>query len=183
MEARVKAHTRRGKHGFEMVREYQREYEGILPENFPLTSKVTFPDFDKGTLESYNAVAEASRRLINEQLKHKKLEKYEGLLRRGLFKLGQIVRDKLDIKKDYKEIKVLGKKYGPVFVAYAIALEVIEDIILPAIAIEMGRPEAVPVLLAWHSEWFMWPLYFGVHKLLHKHKKLEKAFYYIMETK
>jgi hypothetical protein len=148
-----------------------------------LTSKVTLLDFDEGTQESYNAVAEASRRLIDEQLKHRKLGKYEGLLRRGLSKIGQIVRDKLDIKKDYREIKALGKKYGPVFIAYAIALEVIEDIILPAISIEMGKPEFVPILLAWHSEWFMYPLYFGVHKLLHKHKKLEKAFYYIMETK
>ena len=182
MEARVKAHTRRGRHGFEMVREYQREYEAVPPEYLPLTSKVTLPDFDKGTPESYDAVAEASRRLIQEQLKHnKKLGKYESLLRRGLSKVEQIVKDKLNIKKDYAEVKALGKKYGPVFVAYAIAIEVIEDVILPAICIKMGRPEAVPILLAWHSEWFMYPLYFGVHKLLHKHKKLEKAFYVILE--
>jgi len=181
VEARVRAHTRRGRHGFEMVREYQREYEAI-PPGYQLTSKVTLPDFDKGTTESYDAVAEASQRLIEEQLKHnRKLGKYESLLRRGLSKVGQIVKSKLDIRNDYREIKALGKKYGPVFVAYAIAIEVIEDVILPAICIKMGKPEIVPIILAWHSEWFMYPLYFGVAKLLKKHKKLEKAFYVIME--
>ena len=180
MEARVKAHVRQGRHGLEMVREYGREYDPIQP-GLPLNTHITLPDFDKGTPESYNAVVEATHRLIEEQLKYnRKLGKYEKLFKKGLYKVGKIIRDKVDIRKTYKEIKGLGKKHGPVFIAYAIAIEIMEDIVLPALFVKLGKPEIAPILWAWHSEWFMYPLYFATAKFLKKHKKLEKAFYYVI---
>ncbi len=190
MEARVKAHTRQGKYGLQMVKEYGRVYEPSHGEfdpihpSYALNTHVTLPDFDKGTPEAYNAVAEATHRLIEEQLKYNdKLSKVKRLLRKGLSKVKGIIKEKTDIKKQYRDLKALGKKHGPVFMAYAIAIEIMEDVVLPAILTKMGHPEFTPILLAWHSEWFMYPLYFGVAKLLRKHKKLEKAFYVIMERR
>ncbi len=166
-----------------MVREYGREYDPVGPE-LPLTTHVTLPDFDRGTPEAYDAVAEATHRFIEEQLKHnRKLGKYERLIRKGLSKVKDIIKEKTDIKKQYREMKALGKKHGPVFMAYAIAIEIMEDVVLPAILTKMGHPEFTPILLAWHSEWFMYPLYFAVVRKLGKHKKLQKALYVIMERR
>jgi hypothetical protein len=164
-----------------MVREYGREHD-FEYVSLPLYTHVSIPDFEHGTDEAYDAIAEASHRLIMEQVKsNKAFQPHKSLFMRGLKKIEKIIRDKVDIKKQYKEMKELGKKHGPVFLCYAIALEIVEDIVIPAILTSIGKPHLIPFALAFHSEPIMFPLYFGVRKMLKKKKKgLMKSYTYVV---
>ena len=68
-------------------------------------------------------------------------------------------------KKAVSEIYNVAKKEGPAFAAYAVAVEVTEDVIAPAILTAAGHPEYAALLWAIHTEPVMYPLYFGVRKL------------------
>ncbi|MBT4445992.1 hypothetical protein HOA92_05700 [archaeon] len=74
----------------------------------------------------------------------------------------------LDLAKDpvgfCKKVYQEALKEGPYFAAYAVALELTEDVVAPAILTAAGYPEYAPVLWAIHTEPVMYPLYFAVRK-------------------
>ncbi|MEA3514721.1 MAG: hypothetical protein U9R34_04555 [Nanoarchaeota archaeon] len=59
---------------------------------------------------------------------------------------------------------------------YALAVEITEDIVIPAILSATGHPEFIPAVLAFHSEPVMYPLYFGARKMIRnfQERRLEK---------
>lgn len=69
-------------------------------------------------------------------------------------------------KKIYNKMIALGKKEGLPFMAYAIAVEILEDLVLPGVLACTGNSEYIPIVLIGHSEPVMYPLYFGVRKLM-----------------
>lgn len=183
----VHSHVRMGRRGLERVKEYRRIDPGGRTFQFALNSPFSISDFESGSSRAYDAVIEASENLIKEQIsfnnKFNKLSflKDEGKVSKALKYVGRVIKDKLDVVKQFKEIKELGKKHGKGFLAYAIAIEIFEDVILPAFFTKLGHPEMTPILLAWHSEWFMYPLYFAIKKRMGKNKIIKKSFYYVVK--
>ena len=84
-------------------------------------------------------------------------------------------------KETFKEFYRTALKEGTYFAAYAIALEITEDVILPPIFIANGHPEVAAALWIGHSEPVMYPLYFGVRKL-YKHLTNKKEYFLPMRT-
>ena len=89
-------------------------------------------------------------------------------------------KKKMWINPNVETLRRLNIKYKGIENCHVRGSVFMEDVVLPALFVKLGKPEIAPILWAWHSEWFMYPLYFGVAKLLKKHKKLEKAFYYVI---
>ena len=79
--------------------------------------------------------------------------------------------EKIDFRATVKELKDAGMKHGPRFLAYAIAIEVFEDVILPAFLIAIGKPALAPLALAFHMEPVAYPAYFAVAKMVDKYKQ------------
>ena len=79
--------------------------------------------------------------------------------------------EELNPKEKFKELKELGKKHGPGFLAYEIGVELFEDVILPGICIAIGRWELAPICLALHLEPVAYPAYFGVVTAVNHYKK------------
>lgn len=71
--------------------------------------------------------------------------------------LGEI-REKLDIPGTIRDLKALGLKHGRRFLIFAIAWEIIEDIIFPGLSIWYGMPELVAFFLIFHFELITYPI-------------------------
>lgn len=65
-----------------------------------------------------------------------------------------------------EEIKGIAKKEGLAFACYALAIELIEDVVLPTVFAFTGHPELIPAALAFHTEPVMYPLWFGARKMI-----------------
>lgn len=76
------------------------------------------------------------------------------------------ILSRFNIRKTIKEIKTLGKKHGPYFLAYAICIELLEDVAIPAALYSVGKPHLIPAALAFHCEPIAYPLYFAVASLM-----------------
>lgn len=75
---------------------------------------------------------------------------------------------RLNLKKTALELKELGKKHGPYFLIYAVCIELFEDLLLPSILYLVGKPQLIPVALAFHCEPIAYPLYFAIASLFKK---------------
>jgi len=90
-------------------------------------------------------------------------------------KVAEEAVEKLNWRKTVRELRELGMKHGPRFMAYAIALEIFEDVVLPAFFIAIGKPELAPVALAFHAEPVAYPAYFAIAKLVERFKESSDA--------
>ena len=68
------------------------------------------------------------------------------------------------IKNKIQEFKELAIKHGPYFLAYAVIIELIEDVVAPAFLVWIGKAYLAPLALAIHIEPVAYPLYFFVAK-------------------
>jgi hypothetical protein len=89
--------------------------------------------------------------------------KYRGvallhLIKRGMYR----ILSRFNLKETIRELKNLGKKHGPYFLAYAILIEFLEDLAIPAILYSVGKPHLIPAALAFHCEPIAYPVYFAV---------------------
>ena len=95
-----------------------------------------------------------------------------GIARKVSNYLVENVKEKVELvtnpKKFYNEMIELGKREGLPFMCYAIAVEVVEDVVVPIVLANTNNSEYIPIVLAGHSEPVMYPLYFGVRKLYRK---------------
>lgn len=86
--------------------------------------------------------------------------------------LGEI-REKLDIPGTIQEIKALGKKHGRRFLIFAIAWEIIEDVIFPGLSIYYGMPEMVAFFLIFHFEIVAYPVALWVFRMWDRVRGIE----------
>jgi tRNA nucleotidyltransferase (CCA-adding enzyme) len=144
-------------------------------EHLPaLETHVTLDDFKFGSEAAYSATTEAARILFHEHAQHLHLEEVPD--DRTLWqKVKAIIKEKVSIRHQYKKLVQLGKEQGPYFVAYAIAVEILEQIVIPAVLVYMGKPHFAPMMMAIHTEPVMYPLFFGIRKLMKKKTGLKKA--------
>ena len=70
------------------------------------------------------------------------------------------LREKLDVRATVKEIKSMWAKYGWRFGAFAVAWEIFEDVICPAIAWKLGFPWLAPLFWIFHFEPLSYPAAF-----------------------
>jgi hypothetical protein len=82
------------------------------------------------------------------------------------------ILSRFNIKNIVKELGQLGKKHGLYFLAYAICIEIFEDVVLPAVLYSIGKPHLIPVALAFHCEPVAYPLYFAVRSVMKKFRCL-----------
>lgn len=109
---------------------------------------------------------------------------YMSIMKNTVYRVGDYIKDavaeKVELftnpKKMYNEMKELGRKEGKPFMCYALAVEFTEDVLLPIVFSVTGHPELIPMALAFHTEPVMYPLYFGVRKMVRNFRKrrLEK---------
>ncbi len=103
----------------------------------------------------------------------------ESILSKAVVVSGKYLKDSIlekvelftNPKKIYHDMLELGKKEGPAFMAYAIAVEVVEDGVLPIILAYTGNEEYIPIVLIGHSEPIMYPLYFAIRSVYRKLKR------------
>ena len=104
---------------------------------------------------------------------------YMSIMKNTAYRVGDYIKgtvaEKVELftnpKKMYREMKELGRKEGLPFMCYALAVEFTEDVLLPVFFGMTGHPELIPVALAFHTEPVMYPLYFGVRKVIRKVRK------------
>lgn len=60
------------------------------------------------------------------------------------------------------ELRSLGRQHGTRFLLYAISIEILEDVVLPAVFIALGQTWLAGLALVLHSEPVTYPLYFVV---------------------
>ena len=70
------------------------------------------------------------------------------------------VKEKLDVRETWRELKKAGKKYGRRFCIAAVLWELFEDVGIPIILWNVGLPELIPVVLLLHGEPVVWPIFF-----------------------
>ena len=73
-------------------------------------------------------------------------------------------REKLDIRGTWRELKALGQKYGRRFFVAAVAWELVEDVVFPAISAYYGAYWLIPVFLVLHFEPVVYPIFFFAFK-------------------
>lgn len=71
-----------------------------------------------------------------------------------------VIWDKVNFPKVYREIKALGKKHGKRFFWAALIWEFIEDVVFPFIAWKAGVPALIPIFLVLHFEPIVYPAFF-----------------------
>ena len=107
------------------------------------------------------------------------------VVRKVANKVAEEAVEKLNWRATVRDLRELGVKHGPRFLVYAIAIEVFEDVVLPAFCAAIGRPELAPLALAFHMEPVAYPAYFAVAKLVKRLKEssnAQKAQMYVMHT-
>jgi len=62
------------------------------------------------------------------------------------------ILSRFNIREIVAELKRLDKKHGLYFLAYAICIEVFEDVVLPYVLYFLGKSHLIPVALAFHCE-------------------------------
>lgn len=101
--------------------------------------------------------------------------KYRGVYLFHLVKIGMYrIFSRFNLKETIRELKNLGKKHGPYFLAYAILIEILEDFAIPAILYSVGKPHLIPAALAFHCEPVAYPLYFAVGAAVRRLKLFTK---------
>lgn len=92
------------------------------------------------------------------------------LSQRAVYHAKNEVKEKIHLlthpKELYGKVKKLAKEEGIPFACYAVGLEIVKNVIAPAILINRGYPEYAALTIAVHAEPVMYPLYFGVRKLV-----------------
>ena len=68
--------------------------------------------------------------------------------------------EKIDLVSKWKEIRDLGRRYGPRFILAAVLWEIVEDVVFPLLSWHLGHPELIPVFLVLHFEPLVYPLFF-----------------------
>ena len=137
------------------------------PLSLPPLPAVTLDDLEHGTDAGYRAVGAASQHLLREQVeRNPKLGLAWSSVKHAAAHVVAHLKEKIDLRKTFNELKALGKKHGPAFLAYAIAVEVFEDIVLPIFLTLIGHAALIPFALALHTEPVAYPLYFAVAKVM-----------------
>lgn len=138
-------------------------------------SFANLPPLPHATLDDLQAGNEAGKRAVGAAAVNLIRERVERTPRLGLVwdkvkeTAGHVVdhlKEKANIANTVRELAALGKEHGPVFLAYAVAIELFEDVVLPAFLTSIGKPHLIPLALAIHTEPVMYPLYFAVAKFL-----------------
>lgn len=65
---------------------------------------------------------------------------------------------RLNLVGTWRELVALGRQHGRRFLVAAIAWEVVEDLVLPGVAVALGHAWLVPVLWLMHWEFAVYPL-------------------------
>lgn len=65
-------------------------------------------------------------------------------------------------KEKVKEIMALGKMHGPTFLAYAIAMDVLDELIIPGMFAYLGFPALSIISLIADLDWMTYPAYFAL---------------------
>lgn len=68
-------------------------------------------------------------------------------------------KEKLDLRGTWAELKKLKEKYGRRFFVAAVAWELVEDVVFPALAVYFGAAWLVPVFLVLHFEPVVYPIF------------------------
>ncbi|HVM95135.1 MAG TPA: hypothetical protein VMT89_02045 [Candidatus Acidoferrales bacterium] len=156
--------VRRGSGGHlrERASKHRHEASRIL-RSLPALPHVSFEDLENNTPAAYEAIGKASEYLLEEQVhRNHQLGLSWQTVKHAAVHVAEHLREKLNIAGTARELMELGRKHGPVFLAYAIAIEAFEDIVVPAFLAAIGKPYLIPAALAFHSEPVMYPLYFAV---------------------
>ena len=104
---------------------------------------------------------------------------YMSMMKNTVYRVGDYIKEavaeKVELftnpKRLYNEMKELGRKEGKLFMCYALAIELTEDIVVPAVLSATGHPEFIPAAIAFHTEPVMYPLYFGARKMIRNFQK------------
>lgn len=75
------------------------------------------------------------------------------------------VWEKINIPATFREIKKLGRKYGPRFFWAALIWELIEDGLFPFLSWKFGMPELIPLFLIFHFEPIVYPIFFWAFRM------------------
>lgn len=162
-------HYAAAEHSEERAKDWERRthLHKLAAGDLPHIPKADLDDFEGNTDRGFRAVAGAATNLLREHVLHnKKLGLAWGSARHGAEHLAEHLKEKVNLVNTVRELKALGKEHGPVFLAYAVAIELFEDVVLPAFLTSIGKPHLIPLALAFHTEPVLYPLYFGVRKLM-----------------
>ncbi len=133
--------------------------------DLPPLPAASLDDLLEGNDAVQAAVGAATTHLLQEQVEHNtRLGLRWSSVQHTAAHVWDHVKEKFDLRSTARELRALGKEHGPAFMAYAIAIEAFEDLVVPAFLTAVGKPALIPFALAFHTEPVLYPLYFAVSK-------------------
>lgn len=78
--------------------------------------------------------------------------------------------EKINVVATWRELKALGKKHGRRFFIFAVAWELVEDVLFPFLAWKAGMPALIPFFLIMHFEPLTYPVAFWAFRTWDRHK-------------
>ena len=128
----------------------------------------TLHDIEIGTPRGYRAMQAACYQLLEEHT-HLTLASrgisWESVRHRAQATIHKALHT-LDLRHIVHSLRAAGRKHGPAFMAYAVGLVVLKDLLVPAFLTAIGHPGLIPIVLAVRSEPVAYPLYFAVRHAL-----------------